>query len=217
MDKYSIPLEENNFYHIYNQGNNGEKIFYNDENYAYFIIKFDKYLSEYLELYAYCLMQNHFHLLVRTKMIEELSKEAKEKFDIFRDGRFSKFLKLGKSGLSANDIFSEFISLQFRNFFISYSKSINKQTRRSGSLFRKNFKRKKIDSEQYLRQAVIYIHRNPLYHGIDTDFEHYRWSSYERILEEKLTKLKKKQVLEWFGDKENYNNTHNINVEDDID
>ena len=107
--------------------------------------------------------------------------------------------------------------MQFRNFFISYSKSINKQTGRSGSLFRKNFKRKKIDSEQYLRQAVIYIHRNPLYHGIDTDFEHYRWSSYERILEEKLTKLKKKQVLEWFGDKENYNNTHNINVEDDID
>ncbi|GHT10354.1 hypothetical protein FACS189432_06850 [Bacteroidia bacterium] len=76
MDKYIQPLEEGKFYHIYNQGNNHENIFYNDKNYIYFMQKLDRYLSDYLEIYAFCLMPNHFHLLVRIKTIDELDNDA---------------------------------------------------------------------------------------------------------------------------------------------
>lgn len=55
------------FYHIYNRGNNKEKIFYKDSNYIFFLQKFDSYLSPYLDLYSYCLLPNHFHLLIKTK------------------------------------------------------------------------------------------------------------------------------------------------------
>ncbi len=219
MDKYLLPLEEGKFYHIYNQGNNRENIFYNDDNYAYFLKKLDYYLSGFVEMYAFCLMPNHFHLLVRIKVIEELDNDDKLKFYKYRD-KHSKFSKLGMSVEKSsihNRIFSDFISTQFRFFFISYSKSINKQSGRTGSLFRKNFKRKEVDSLPYLQQAVIYIHRNPVHHGFDIDFTTYRWNSYERIIEKKITKLKKKEVLEWFGDKENYHYAHNCADEIDIE
>ena len=60
-------------YHIYNRGNNRGQIFFEDENYAYFMSLYKKYLLCYVELYAYCLLQNHFHLLLRIKEQEQIS------------------------------------------------------------------------------------------------------------------------------------------------
>jgi len=212
MNRYLLPLEEGKFYHIYNQGNNGENIFYNEGNYTYFLQKLDYYLSDFVELYAFCLMPNHYHLLIRIKPLAELDEKTKEKIAAFYHKPVSsqRFNRL--------ESYSQFISNQFRLFFMSYSKSINKQIGRSGSLFREIFKRKEITSLLYLQQAVIYIHRNPLHHGFEIDFKDYRWSSYGKIIEEKVTKLKKKEVLKWFEDKENYHYVHNNDsIEDDIE
>jgi REP element-mobilizing transposase RayT len=58
------PLDKDNIYHIYNRGINGESIFLTDENKRYFLSLLDKYLNGIASIYAYCLMDNHFHLLV---------------------------------------------------------------------------------------------------------------------------------------------------------
>ncbi|GHT56624.1 hypothetical protein AGMMS49982_23560 [Bacteroidia bacterium] len=217
MDKYFIPLEESKFYHIYNQGNNHENIFLKDGNYIYFMQKLDTYISDFVELYAFCLMPNHFHLLVRIKEMAELDTNAREKIEEYRLSRHSISSRYGMSKMPESTLYSNFISEQFRRLFLSYSKSINKQTERSGSLFRKNFKRKEINNLQYLQNTVIYIHRNPLHHGFEEDFRNYRWSSYDRMLEDKITKLKKREVLEWFEDKDNYRYAHLVDIEDDIE
>jgi len=46
----------------------------------------------------------------------------------------------------------------FSHFFNAYAKYYNNQTNRHGALFERPFKRKLIDSEDYLRQAILYIH-----------------------------------------------------------
>ena len=214
MSKYFIPLIEGNFYHIFNQGNNRENIFLQERNYVYFLQKVDFYLTDFVELHAFCLMPNHFHFLVRIKLLKNVdNKEAKEKFNEYCN---SKKIDISNEKQTAN-IYSDFISEQFRRLFLSYSKAINKQSDRRGSLFCKNFRRKEINSLGYLQNAVIYIHRNPQHHGFDIDFRDYAWSSYNRIMEEKITKLKKTEVLEWFDNKENYKLLHNKEVEDDIE
>ena len=53
------------YYHIYNRGNNYEPIFFERENYLYFLRLMSKYLlPEQVEFVAYCLMPNHYHVLV---------------------------------------------------------------------------------------------------------------------------------------------------------
>ncbi len=130
------PLELGKFYHVFNRGNNKEKIFFKEENYRYFLKTFDQCLSSHVETYAYCLMPNHFHFLIR---ILETPKTDEE------------------SPLLAASTVSE----QFRKFFIKYSQAINIQEGRSGSLFQKPFKRKEISSNDYLTRVIFYIHANP--------------------------------------------------------
>ena len=61
------PLEAGNVYHIYNRGNNSENIFKEKRNYYYFLQKYQQYCSPIFETYAYALLRNHFHLMVRVK------------------------------------------------------------------------------------------------------------------------------------------------------
>lgn len=53
------------YYHVYNRAIGKERLFYSNENYSYFLRKYHYHLNGYLKTYAYCLMPNHFHLLIR--------------------------------------------------------------------------------------------------------------------------------------------------------
>jgi REP element-mobilizing transposase RayT len=67
----SEPLIPGCYYHIYNRGNNGENIFREERNYRYFLQLYVKYIVPIAVTYAYCLLANHFHLLVRIKTEDE--------------------------------------------------------------------------------------------------------------------------------------------------
>jgi len=60
-----IPLEPGKYYHIYNRGNNKDKIFYQPNDYSVFLRKYRQYMIPYVKTYAYCLLPNHFHFLIR--------------------------------------------------------------------------------------------------------------------------------------------------------
>ncbi|MEM1122128.1 MAG: hypothetical protein AAGJ18_16905, partial [Bacteroidota bacterium] len=83
----TIPLESGNFYHIFNRGNKCIKIFHKHDNYVYFLKKYDSYLSNYLDTYAYALIPNHFHFLVRIKEEAEILQNARNEY-----GKVSKAL-----------------------------------------------------------------------------------------------------------------------------
>lgn len=67
------PLIHENKYHIYNCGINGCNIFKETENYQYFLKLYDKYIRPIGETYAWILMPNHFHLLIRIKDKNEIT------------------------------------------------------------------------------------------------------------------------------------------------
>ena len=55
------------YYHVINRGNNQEKIFLNDRDREKFIEYLEKASERYsIVIHTYCLMSNHFHLLVET-------------------------------------------------------------------------------------------------------------------------------------------------------
>jgi REP element-mobilizing transposase RayT len=63
--KYGKPFEPGKFYHIYNCAVGMEKLFVRSDNYRYFLEKFQFYTKNILKVYAYCLIPNHFHFLIK--------------------------------------------------------------------------------------------------------------------------------------------------------
>ena len=65
------PLEHGQYYHIYNRGNNRENIFVENRNYRHFLKLYAKHITPVADTYAYCLLRNHYHFLVRIKGVAE--------------------------------------------------------------------------------------------------------------------------------------------------
>ncbi len=177
------PLEPSFYYHFYNRGNNKENIFTEDDNYYYFLSLIKKYLIPVANIYSYCLLPNHFHLLLRIKD-ENLLPEN---------------VKAGKTTIYQT----------FSNLFNAYTKAFNKKYNRSGSLFQKHPKRIRIENEDYLRNPIIYINMNPSHHHI-ADFSEYQFSSYQALISNQPTLLERDDVIELFDTVENFKYTHQI-------
>ena len=180
---------EDGIYHVYNHGNGFENIFRSDNNYRHFLKKHDEYMSEVWECLAYCLMPNHFHLLVRIKersIADETSEMVNKK-----------------------------VSRQFSHFTNSYAQAFNKNWGRKGSLFIRSFKRKQVTDEVYLRRLVCYIHNNPVNHGFKNMPDEWEFSSYRKIINQP-EEIINKEVIELFGDLKNMISVHQILIGEDI-
>lgn len=70
-------LETSCFYHYYNRGNNKENLFVEEANYMFFLKLLKKYIVPVAEIYSYCLLPNHFHLVLKIKEENELPKNIK--------------------------------------------------------------------------------------------------------------------------------------------
>lgn len=188
------PLEHNNYYHIYNHGVGGRDLFRDANNYEYFLELYDKYITPVAETYAWALMPNHFHLLVRIREVEE-------------------YLHLtGFENLSGVENIKP-LHQHFSNLFNAYTKAYNKYHESRGALFERPFKRKLIDNDEYLQQVVLYIHNNPVHHGFCEHPLEYPWSSYLTCTSKKPTKLKRDLVIKWFDDRKNFVAAHEQQIE----
>jgi len=63
-----------NIYHVYNRGNDRQRIFLEAENYRFFLDRLKCCLNAAdVSLLAYCLMRNHYHLLVQLQYETDFS------------------------------------------------------------------------------------------------------------------------------------------------
>ena len=128
------------FYHVYARGHSKRRIFYDEQDFLYFLSLFERYLSSQevkneagipypnffnkVELNAFVLMPNHFHLLVYQH----------------QQGALSAFM---------------------RSLLTSYSRYFNGRYSRSGALFESRYRASLISDDSYLEHITRYIHLNP--------------------------------------------------------
>jgi len=179
---WPAPLQPGEYYHLYNRGINAADLFYDDYDYWRFLDKYFQHTAQPIDTYAYCLMRNHFHLLIRVRTAEEQLEFIEQDPARVRDpGRV----------LSP--------SQQLAHVCNSHTQSVNHREKRTGSLFEKPFKRKLIGDLMYFRSAVTYIHWNPQSHGATDDFATYPYSSYGSFFLRKPSPLNQIEVLKHFG------------------
>lgn len=203
--KTITPILGGSYYHIFNRGSNKQIIFFNIENEEYFLRLLNKFLSGYVHFLAYCLIPNHFHIILKVK--EEIDIK-----NIDTSGNLSHSLKNDSSSCVITDEneIGKLVVKQLKRLFITYSMSINNQEKRTGNLFDPKYKRLEIINQDYLEYAIFYTHYNPEKHGITNDFKDYRYSSYNAILSSSATNIDRKLVLELFGGKNEFINYHQI-------
>ncbi|MFC0877263.1 transposase [Saccharicrinis sp. FJH2] len=198
-------FEKGHLYHVFNQGNNKQQIFFNSENYNYFLRKIRNYILPYADVLAYCLMPNHFHLMLKISDITlcKSSDDSKSSDDL--------------SYRTLNDS----IAIMLR----SYTRAINKQQETSDALFRPKTKSVCLTNNEgvspsyfnssfgtylnidlpeknYPQQCFDYIHSNPVKARLVEFPEEWEFSSYveyKGLRKEFLVNVDvaKEEDLEW--------------------
>ena len=181
-----------NYYHIYNRGINRDKIFIENTNYHYFLILYEKYIQPIADTYAWCLMPNHFHFLIRVFDPDRVPYPYKKVIDP---------------------------SLAFSHLFNSYAQAFNKRYERTGGLFQTPFQRKLVENEAYFKKLVFYIHNNPVKHCFTETMEDYPWSSFKTFLTIRKSLTNEKWVTGWFDNHAEFHTFHSANqdLEDIVD
>jgi REP element-mobilizing transposase RayT len=179
--------------------------------------KYWKYIGPVAETYAWCLMPNHFHLVVRIrKLNDNFSKVSSIDKAIPMNSGInykSKCNNFGKVLSPGDRELEKYISKQFANLFSCYTQSFNKVYGRMGSLFIKNFKREPILDKTQFVNSIIYTHRNPVHHKFCKQYEDWPYSSYLDIINRSEDKIETGKLLRMMGGMDNFVSLHQRSLE----
>ncbi len=160
-----MHFEANQVYHVYNRGNNKQPIFFTEANYLYLLQKIKTEWKKYADILCYCLMPNHFHLML-------VPNETGCKNIVLAD----------------KETHMQNLSKTIGKTLSSYTKAINLQNKTTGNLFQKKTQAKLLtdpsrliknfSTEEYLLTCFHYIHQNPLKANLVKYLKDWFYSSY---------------------------------------
>ena len=206
-----MQFETNHIYHVFNRGNNSQKIFFKRDNYLFFLKKIKTHIVPFADVLAWCLMPNHFHLMIYLNkneiLWENIIHENKDKFGV-QWGAISK----------ATQTLNQSIAILLR----SYTRAINIQEDRSGSLFQMNTKAKCLtdnskiepawfnstfgtviniedENRSYHQICFSYIHQNPVVSKLVRHIQDWEFSSYLDYAEFRNGSLINRERTKEFG------------------
>jgi len=205
-----MDFEKGNIYHVFNQGNNRQLIFFSRRNYEYFIKKIRLYILPYADILAWCLMPNHFHLMLFVHDTHRMTLVNTQGMTISHTLSASASV----NSVSLNDS----IGIMLR----SYTRGINKERGRTGSIFRKYTKAVNLTNQNgispswytsngitqihiddpdksYPQVCFNYIHNNPVHHGFVFRPEEWAFSSYREYRSKSGKVLINKSRADKFG------------------
>jgi putative transposase len=192
-------------YHVYNQGNNRQVIFFKRENFSFFLRKIKIFILPFADVLSWCLMPNHFHLMIYIRDTEIPLVKICPTVGV--TSHPDKLLTLNSS-----------IGIMLR----SYTRAINKQEKRTGALFREETKaiclnepmknspgwytssgitlmNVEIPEFQYPKTCFDYIHNNPVKSGLVSHPNDWEFSSFNEIIEMRNDSLINLEKVKEFG------------------
>ncbi|MBP7215873.1 MAG: transposase [Candidatus Omnitrophica bacterium] len=87
-------LVKNTYYHVYNRGNQKQTVFLDEEDYISFLDLLKHYKRKFgFKLYSYCLMPNHFHLIIfprKPEALPEIMKPICQTYTLYFNNKYKK-------------------------------------------------------------------------------------------------------------------------------
>ena len=166
-------------YHVYNRGNNHQRIFFRPEHYLFFLRKIRREWHPHCDVLAWCLMPNHFHFVLAPK-----------------PAGCTLLLQKGK------EVHLQALAYAIGKTLSSYTRAINKEQDKTGVLFQKKTKAKCLYqeelsncSDQYLFNCICYVHQNPVEAGLVAAAADWPFSSAADYLGKRAGTLCNKSLL----------------------
>ena len=207
---YWQSLDYDCHYHIYNRTVDGVTLFRSDVDYKSFLKKYTKYFQPYLSTYAYCLIPNHFHFIIKVNSKEQILLAAEN------DTSLSAQNLIQEKGSVSN-----FLADLFKRFFSSIAKSYNYRHNHKGAVFSERVKRVWIQNDDRLRYLIAYVHHNPIHHLLEQSYDKWIYSSYSSFLSEKAKILDLETAFQLYGGRTQFLEFHKafqlMKLEEEID
>lgn len=164
-------FEEHYIYHVFNRGIDRRQTFFTSRSYDYFLGKIKKEITPIADVLAFCLMPNHFHLLLRPSQ------------------KGCDYLSVTGEKTNAMQVLSKKLGVVLG----SYTQGLNKHYGRTGSLWQQKTKAIELnrsrDAFQYLETCFHYIHQNPTRAGLVKKVNEWPYSSYNEFLHKSLAPI----------------------------
>lgn len=189
------PFVPNNYYHLVFKSIDGILLFQQDGDYKVFLDRFWQFTNCVFDNWAYCLLSNHAHFIIKIKPIETVTKSI-HKTELPKQTVAMKKLLLTPE---SEAIFDEVIERQVNSFMVSFANYTKNKYRRHGGLFQKPFKRIRIDTDGWLQTAIIYVHLNSFKHKVFSDYTLYSHNSYSLCVKNCSDYIVSEEVLHFFG------------------
>jgi putative transposase len=149
-----MQYQPETLYHVFNRGNNRQQLFFNPNNYLYFLGKLRTHVRPICPILGYCLMPNHFHLLLCP------GEEAVAPMSLAGGVPRSRLAGALSTVLS------------------SFAQGLNKQHGRTGVWFEGRTQARELSGAEYPGWCLQYIHQNPVRAGLTVELSEWPYSSY---------------------------------------
>ena len=222
-----MDFAEGHIYHVYNRGNNSQTVFFNRENYLFFLEKLRVHIRPHADVLAWCLMPNHFHWMIAVNRVEVVREDD---FDpMTRVHRINNQDSNITHPMNSSHRMSSEESARYRSLndsiaimLRSYTRAINKQYQKHGSLFEQHTKALCLTESQgispayfnthfgmmgnfdlpetnYLNVCFDYIHQNPVSGKLVANPEDCEFSSYRDYYCGRKGKLVNRELAKELG------------------
>ncbi len=182
-------------YHIYNKVVSGENLFNDPSDYKDFFERYSIYLAPYFDTYAYNLIPNHFHFLVRVK--------EKAKIDVSNENTTA-----AHKYLQGDESINFFLENQLARIFGGMALRFNAKNNRVGPLLKSGVKRVLLKTEERVIYQLLYIHHNTIHHGLGAEYDDWKYSSYLAYLSQDHSQLDRDYIFQLLGNKDEFLRLH---------
>lgn len=222
MEK-NIAFEPGLYYHVILKANSDTLLFKDNQDRKYFLDKMRHFLLPCCEILSYVILGNHVHILNRPHPKNVLSRLCLQLHRVNLDLYASNLDEY----LSEDYIITIPIGLHpfegpidkqirycIRGLKHSYSQYQAKKYERTGMQWNQESYTTLLGNKEDIGRTVLYIHKNPVFHGMVHQPKEWQFSSFHEILNQENNLIRSEAVLDLFGSKENYIKEHIVLPED---
>lgn len=221
--KKNDPFEPGLYYHEILKANSDTLLFKDNQDRNYFLKKMQHFILPCCELLSYVILGNHVHLLIRPHPKYVLSRLSLQlhwlNLDLFASN-LDEYLSENYA-ISLPDRLAPFegsvdkqIRYCIRGLKHSYSQYQAKKYERNGMQWNQERSTILLGNEEDIGRTVLYIHKNPVYHGMVHQPQEWQFSSYHEIVNEENKLVNSDLIINLFGSKESFLKEHIALLED---